>query len=199
MYPYSKESLLAKLNQRDGEYHRFGDLGDYLIKIKSDDRFFLGVERGSHAGTWYIADVRECDGGLKISGRLVYHPDEDGNAPRLTWKDHVETAVLYIFFSPLWLVSTVIGGVRKLIYKIKKLPQPRPAAEEKLDTFMCDFLGCKKTPAWLVKQEFFSLTTLFLSILAPIPQKTRARQTRGGSRGRGRSYPHARHRGRRLF
>ena len=147
MYPYSKESLLAKLNKRDGEYHRFGNLGDYLIKIKSDDRFFLGVERGGHAaGTWYIADIRECDSGWQISGRLVYHPDEDGNAPRLTWKDHVETAVLYIFFLPFWLVCKVIDGLCKLIRKIKKLPSPRPKSEEKLDAFMYDFLGCKKLP-----------------------------------------------------
>lgn len=83
---------------------------------------------------------------MQISGRLVYHPDEDGNAPRLTWKDHVDMAVLYIFFSPLLLVSVVIRGICKLIRKIKKIPQPRPVAEEKLDAFMYDFLGCQKLP-----------------------------------------------------
>ena len=69
VYAYldSKEQLLTKLNDRSGYYHNWC-YGQYLIDIKRDDFFFLGVDRGGHGGGfWYVARVEYKSAGTHDS------------------------------------------------------------------------------------------------------------------------------------
>ena len=140
-YPSSKEALLHQLNDRRGNNHNYC-FGDYLIEIKSDDRFFLGVERGGHSGGyWYVARIEETSAGTQIiRGSIVYNPDEDGNPQKEPFIDQLEYLFLNVVLLPVVLVAKAIRFFRLLRLKLRKEPLPRPEEEVKLDRFMVGFL-----------------------------------------------------------
>jgi len=144
-YPYSKEFLLEKLNNRQGDYHNWC-AGTYRIEIKSDSRFFLGVGRAGHSGgDWYVADIEENGrGGYTVRGRIVYNPDENGCTPKESPGQRIENGCLCVLLLPLILAVRLMYGIRFLIFKIRRLPLPPTDAERRLDRFMADYLCCKK-------------------------------------------------------
>ena len=144
-YPHSKEHLLDKLNDRRGINHNYC-FGDYLIDIKNDDFFFLGVQRGGHSGGyWYVARIEENEyGTTSIRGRIVYNPDNNGNPQKETIMEKIEFILLNVILLPIILVIKSIQFIRILLLKIQNKPVPCPGEEMKLDKFMIDYLCCKK-------------------------------------------------------
>jgi len=147
IYPHTKAALFHMLNNRNGCSQNF-DSGDYLVDIKDEDRFFLGIARGGHGGGyWYVAKVEKASGQLFIRGNIVYNPDESGisQSTPLTLRDKISTALLCIFLLPLlilvWLFQS-FGNLFCWIFKKKKLWL---TDEEALDNFMITYLGCKKS------------------------------------------------------
>ena len=144
-YPHTKEHLLDQLNDRRGINHNYC-FGDYLIDIKNDNFFFLGVERGGHSGGyWYVARIEESGTGAPIiRGSIVHNPDSDGNPQKESFMDKIEFLFLYVVLLPVILVIKTIQLFRFLLLRIRKQPVPRPAEEVKLDRFMTDYLHCTK-------------------------------------------------------
>lgn len=147
-YPSDAESLFVKLNEKDDVYHRYLD-GQYLIEIKNDSTFFLGVERGAHNGYFYVGHVQESDKKTLIYGSIVYAPDENGNEKAWSKKERFFFIAACIIGFPivllvLVLVTIIFAG--SYFYKIifKKNKSVEKAKEEKLDDFMIKYLQCKK-------------------------------------------------------
>ena len=143
IYPYSKEHLFAKLNERNGTTLYWNDR-EYLIEIKNDNLFFLGIKRIGHSGGyWYIANIEENSyGGLTIRGKIAFDPDENGNSQehKTTVWDKIEMALLYVLLFPLviviWLLRMLISIIKHTPFEVTK--------EDNLDKFMLDFLCCNK-------------------------------------------------------
>lgn len=144
-YPFFKDSLLNKLNDRHSIYHNW-NCGEYLIRIKNDNRFFLGVERVGHSsGYWFVADIDEtASEGITISGKIIYEPDDDGNEQIKSFKDKISKALLYVILSPVILICNIIDFFHDTCLKISKKPIPLPNPEIKLDKFMIEYLCCQK-------------------------------------------------------
>ena len=139
-YPYKKEYLFEKLNNRKGCYHNYCE-GEYLITLKNECEFWLGVERGGHSGGyWYIAKIEEKNDKTIISGKIVHNPDEEGKERSKTWRD----VVGFIIFSPLILMLNLIEIVVTLFSKIIKTQEKHLSTSDKLDKFMLNYLNCKK-------------------------------------------------------
>lgn len=137
-YPFKKEYLLIKLNNRTGFGHNW-NRGEYLIDIKNENCFHLGVGRAGHSsGYWYIGNIEEDEEGTIISGKIVFNPDENGNELKKPAIDLVEI-FFYIIFSPFIIILKIKNLVRT---KIKKLSEPVPKTEENLENFMVNYLCC---------------------------------------------------------
>ena len=143
-YPFSQEQLLERLNDRHGRCHSFGD---YLIEIKDDTTFFLGVERCGHSGgNWYIANVAVCDDGCRICGKIVSNPDEHGHPKEpVKGKESLTERIFITVFGIL--VSIVAVPIYALVKVVGFLLRKNflPSTEDKLDRFMLDYLACSKT------------------------------------------------------
>ena len=137
--PYKKEYLFEKLNNRKGVYHNYCE-GEYLITIKNDNVFWLGVERGGHSGYWYIANVEQRNNKTIIRGKIIYNPDEEGKEQSKTFGDIVG----FIIFSPLLLILNFIDIIVFLFNKIIKPKEKHLTTSDKLDNFMLNYLNCKK-------------------------------------------------------
>ena len=138
-YPYKKEYLFEKLNNRKGYYHNYCE-GEYLITIKNECNFWLGVERGGHSGYWYIANIEERDNKTIVSGKIVYDPDEVGNERQKTMGD----ILLFILFSPCLLLLNILTLIIDLFGRIFGKKRKHSTPVDKLDRFMLNYLNCKK-------------------------------------------------------
>lgn len=138
-YPYKKEYLFEKLNNRKGCYHNYCE-GEYLITIKNNNIFWLGVERGGHSGYWYIANVEEINNKTIISGKIIYNPDEEGREEAKTFGD----IVWHIVFLPVILILIFLEMIVTLFRKIINRKEKHLSTSDKLDKFMLNYLNCKK-------------------------------------------------------
>ena len=139
-YSYKKEYLFEKLNNRKGLYHNYC-AGEYLIIIKNECEFWLGVERGGHSGGyWYIAKIEEKNNKTIISGKIVYNPDEEGKERTETFGD----LVWFIVFFPLIFILNFFDIIVSLFSKIFKIKEKDLSTSDKLDKFMLNYLDCKK-------------------------------------------------------
>ena len=139
-YPYKKEYLLERLNNRKGCYHNYCE-GEYLITLKNECEFWLGVERGGHSGGyWYIAKIEEKNNKTIISGKIVHNPDEEGNERTETFGD----LVWFIIFFPLIFILNFFEIIVTLFRKIFKRKEKHLSTSDKLDKFMLNYLDCKK-------------------------------------------------------
>ena len=101
----------------------------------------IGIEKGDHAGYWYIATLEECPEGTKIKGNIKYDPEgftksryEDSLIFKICF--WCFSAILYIIFCIPLLINLLIGVITK-----------RKSKEEYLDMFMRDYLQCEKIEA----------------------------------------------------
>ena len=143
----TKEQLYEKLNDKRGFYSNYGKEGEYLVGVKSDNSFFLGIERAGHTGYWYVAEVEEKDGRTVIQGKIVFDPDENGNEKpqNQSLADKIGDILICIVVFPVWLVFMLCYGLAWLVRLIIGKPIPKEKTkEQKLDDFMCNYLNCKR-------------------------------------------------------
>jgi hypothetical protein len=136
-YEFNKKYLFDKLNNRSGCYHNYDE---YLIEIKNDNTFFLGIEKGGHTGYWYVAHISENDGKTIISGDIVFDPDENGKTKSTNKSGILTTVLLYVIFWPIMLLSFLVT----FLLKVFKIASKTKSKEEKLDSFMINYLCCSK-------------------------------------------------------
>lgn len=149
-YSETKEHFLKDLNSKFGK----DGVQDYLLRRKENGNFHLGIERAGHCGgNWYVANVTEADGKTKISGKIVYNPDENGQETKTERKQSVRETigliVMFVLFLPLVILGAIVFGILLLINKIRIKRSKPPilnelTKEEKLDKFMIEYLNCKK-------------------------------------------------------
>jgi hypothetical protein len=142
-YGFSKENLYEKLNNKSGCYSNYGNAGDYLIEIKNDDSFFLGIERGGHSGYWYIARISEMQDKVIIKGKIIFDPDEQGNKKPSQKGETFGIIILFFFLWPLLLLGLFYKLMYYLYCIIFKKPKPKNRMD-KLGDFMINYLGCTK-------------------------------------------------------
>lgn len=148
LYPFSRTMLFEKLNDRNSVYHNWKQ-GQYLIEIKSDALFFLGVGRAGHSGGyWYVAHIEEAENGaLTIRGEIVCNPDDSGN-PEIQRKgtvgEQIVWSLLEILLFPLVIVSCFVRLIVKLVCILLRKENPWTTEKENLHRFMTEYLGCRK-------------------------------------------------------
>ena len=101
---------------------------EFLYRETGDDSLWLGIEKGDHAGWWYIASLQDSVDGCFIEGKIVYDPDN------------------YTVDSRMNLFSKIVLGflIPILIFWLIRIFRKEKTKEENLDIFMRDYLECKK-------------------------------------------------------
>ena len=148
----SAKQLFDRLPEALREYNAidpesWGDLR-WEIPIESKNRFRIGIERAGHSngGYWYCATIEETENGSRITGNVVFNPDENdiSQGPEETLWDKIQTALLFILLL-LPLILFLIGyGIYILYRRIRHLPKEL-TKEEKLVEFMTKYLSCHLT------------------------------------------------------
>lgn len=120
----------------------------YEVPKGSQSRFRIGIERAGHSngGYWYCATVEETSHGCRITGNIVFNPDENdiGEAPTSTLWEKIEFVLFFIILL-IPIIFIWIGFGIYAIYKwIKHIPRDLNK-EEKLVEFMTTYLSCTLT------------------------------------------------------
>ena len=118
------------------------------IPGKSKNRFRIGIERAGHSngGYWYCATIEGAEHGSRITGNIVFNPDEDDirqGAPETLW-DKLQTVLLCVLLLFPLILFYIGYGIYLLYRRIRHLPKEL-TKEEKLMKFMTKYLSCRLT------------------------------------------------------
>lgn len=109
----------------------------------NDDSLWLGIEKGDHAGWWYIARLSDCPEGCLIDGEIVYDPDHISE--RGSKKESVPGEIFtWIFMVIAYVIIFIPAMIAGIIYWIYEKVKGVKTKEEYLDIFMRDYLNCTK-------------------------------------------------------
>ena len=147
--PLPAQKLLAQLPNALREYNAasynpWSDLR-YEIPKYSNNRFRIGIERAGHSfgGYWYCATIHEAEAGSRITGNIVFNPDENDisqGSEETIW-DKLQTIFFFVLlFIPIVLLWIGLG-IYYLYRRIRHLPRELNK-EEKLVEFMTKHLSC---------------------------------------------------------
>lgn len=134
--------VLREYNAIDPE--SWGDLR-WEIPGESKNRFRIGIERAGHSngGYWYCATIEETETGSRITGNVVFNPDENDisqGAEETLW-DRIQSVLLFV----LLLIPIILLQIGFRIYKwIRHIPKEL-SKEELLVHFMTKYLPCHLT------------------------------------------------------
>lgn len=141
LFESDKNSLLEKINNKVGYYHNYGcDKEYYLVEVKANDGFYLGLKKVGHTGYWFVAKIIEQNSHIIIDGEIIFDPDENGKERKESKKIKLGKCLLSIFYFPILLILYLIYFLLTLF---KVVPKPL-SKEKKLDKFMLEYLKCKK-------------------------------------------------------
>lgn len=150
--PLSAEELFERLPEAilefDSLYPSVYEALRYEVPRGTKNYFRIGVERVGHSngGHWYCATVEETNQGCRITGNIVFNPDDNGigEDPTPTLWERIQTVFLCIILL-IPLVFVWIGWAIYTIYqRIKGIPRDLKK-EEKLVAFMTNHLSCTLT------------------------------------------------------
>lgn len=115
------------------------------IPYESKNRFRIGIERAGHSfgGYWYCATIEEIEQGSRITGNVVFNPDENdiSQGPEETLWDKIQFVLLFV----LLLIPLILFWIGFQIYKwIRHIPKEL-SKEELLVQFMTKYLSCHLT------------------------------------------------------
>lgn len=130
---YIKEnmpSLIQKFSKDIKREFLYGNSGQNEIRI--------GIEKGDHAGYWYIATLEECSEGTKIKGNIQYDPDGFTKANN---KTNLISEICFWIFT---VILCVVLFIPIFFYWFVGVITKRKSKEEYLDMFMKDYLQCEK-------------------------------------------------------
>lgn len=111
---------------------------EYTYRETEDNTLWLGIEKGDHAGYWYIAKLTDTENGCFIDGKVVYDPDKEGS--KNLFSDIVEYTIIGFCMTLYYIVCGVPLFILWLIGKCRKGNKP----VNYLDLFMVDYLGSTK-------------------------------------------------------
>ncbi len=143
-YPFSKEVFYQELKAKRTSFCKQNQ-DNYLIELKND-LIWIGIEKGDHAGWWYVGKVYELDGKSLVTGQIVYDPDEDGN-PKINHrnaKEKIIDIIIFIVLIPLFLLIIPFYFLWWIYKKLSKKTFQNMNREERLHHFFIDDMGCKK-------------------------------------------------------
>lgn len=141
LYENDRNSLLEKLNNKVGYYYNYGcDKEYYLVEVKADNSFHLGLKKVGHTGYWFVAKIIDQNSHIIIDGEIIFDPDENGKERCESKKIKLGKSLLSIFYFPILLILYFIYF---LLILFKVVPKPL-SKEKKLDNFMLEYLQCKK-------------------------------------------------------
>ena len=115
------------------------------IPCESKNRFRIGIERAGHSngGYWYCATIEEAEHGSRITGNVVFNPDENdiSQGPEETLWDKIQFVLLFV----LLLIPIILFWIGFRIYRwIRHIPKEL-SKEELLVHFMTRYLSCRLT------------------------------------------------------
>lgn len=67
---YIKENMPSLIQKFSKDNKR-----EFLYRNSGQNEIRIGIEKGDHAGYWYIATLEECSEGTKIKGNIQYDPE----------------------------------------------------------------------------------------------------------------------------
>lgn len=147
--PLSAQELFERLPEALREYNtaNYDPWTDLRHEIPpgSKDRFRIGIERAGHSfgGYWYCATIEEIEQGSRITGNVVFNPDENdiSQGPEETLWDKIQFVLLFV----LLLIPIILLWIGFRIYKwIRHIPKEL-SKEELLVQFMTKYLSCHLT------------------------------------------------------
>ena len=145
----SAKQLFDRLPEALREYNAIDpeSLSDLRWEIpgESKNRFRIGIERAGHSngGYWYCATIDETEHGSRITGNVVFNPDENdiSQGPEETLWDKIQFVLLFV----LLLIPIILLWIGFRIYKwIRHIPKEL-SKEELLVHFMTRYLSCRLT------------------------------------------------------
>lgn len=140
-YVGSRESFLELLDPSHRTYGRIYYLDPYMVEVR-EDQISFGIERTGHAGgNWFVADLREEDGEIRLHGTVEYIGPEDNRTAKQKRHDKIKAALLVILVLPFVLVSLAVDWIGRLVNKARRQPY---STEEKLLDLMENRLHCKR-------------------------------------------------------
>jgi hypothetical protein len=145
----SAKQLFDRLPEALREYNAinpesWGDLR-WEIPGESKNRFRIGIERAGHSngGYWYCATIEETETGSRITGNVVFNPDENdiSQGSKETLWDKIQSVLLFV----LLLIPIILLQIGFRIYKwIRHIPKEL-SKEGLLVHFMTKHLSCRLT------------------------------------------------------
>ena len=121
-----------------GQTERFSaEQRQFLLRETDESALMIGIEKGDHAGYWYVASLTDEPGGCRIEGRIVYDPEHcmtDGKTP---WGEILGMIVIGVIF----LIPILLFLLVRLFIDLVRRPKTK---EDYLDLFMTGYLGCEK-------------------------------------------------------
>ena len=139
------DRLPEALKEKNADNYSAWDALRSEIPRGSNNRFRIGVERAGHSlgGYWYCATIEDAEQGSRITGNIVFNPDENdiSQGPEETLWDKVQFVLLFV----LLLIPIILLWIGFRIYKwIRHIPKEL-SKEELLVHFMTKYLSCRLT------------------------------------------------------
>lgn len=148
----SPQKLLSQLPEALREYnavtdHPWSELR-YEIPERGQNRFRIGIERAGHSngGYWYCATMEETEAGCRITGNIVFNPDENdvSQGSEETLGDKIQAGLLCVLLLIPLILFYIGYGIYLLYRRIRNLPKEL-TKEEKLVDFLTKHLDCQLT------------------------------------------------------
>ncbi len=134
--PYSKEYIKENMPSLVEKFSK-DNQREFLYEDKGQNEIWIGIEKGDHAGYWFIADLQETCNGTRISGHIEYDPQKNSAASQMNLFSKICLWFLAGILCLLFCVPIIIYQIYKLIKKTK-------TKEQYLDIFLEKYLQCEK-------------------------------------------------------
>ena len=139
------DRLPEAIKEKNANNYSAWDALRYEIPHESKNRFRIGIEWAGHSngGYWYCATIDETETGSRITGNVVFNPDENdiSQGPEETLWDKIQFVLLFV----LLLIPIILLWIGFRIYKwIRHIPKEL-SKEELLVQFMTKYLYCRLT------------------------------------------------------
>lgn len=130
---YIKENMPSLIQKFSMENKR-----EFICGNCCQNEISIGIEKGNHAGYWYIATLKECSEETIIKGYIKYDPEG------FTKTSGDSSLFFKICFWSFAVIFSIVLCIPIFIYWLIGIITKRKSKEEYLDIFMKDYLQCEK-------------------------------------------------------
>lgn len=138
----SKEQFMNVLNSSQEDDRRYFYIDGYIVSVGLDEIKF-GIEGGHGGGNWFISKFEEENDQIEFRGTIQHIGSQSDRTKKQKFFDSFLVVLFCIFAFPVILVLWIVGGVSKIVNKLRKKPKPL-TTEEKLFDLMVNRLGCQR-------------------------------------------------------